>query len=243
MGTALDVLECFALDGELGVSDIARRLDIAKSTAHRLLTTLASRGFVEQNPHSGRYQLGIHLYELGHLAQARFDLRQVALPTMMELSRSVGCVINLSVPDGADVVYIERLEVGAGSKLIAGMGRRLAAPMTSSGKAIAAFNPDLDRACRDRGFPIRDAVPLRTEQDWDEALEAVRRRGFAMTSNEAFANHTSIAVPLLDVGQQSFAALSVLGPTDHMLSQIPHLERVLRASALKISKALGSPVP
>ncbi|NLJ53301.1 MAG: helix-turn-helix domain-containing protein, partial [Intrasporangiaceae bacterium] len=67
VGTALDVLECFALDGELGVSDIARRLGVAKSTAHRLLQTLLSRGFVEQDNESGLYRLGIHIYELGTL--------------------------------------------------------------------------------------------------------------------------------------------------------------------------------
>ena len=63
VGSALDVLECFALDGELGVSDIARRLGVAKSTAHRLLQTLASRGFVEQDVQSGQYRLGLHVYE------------------------------------------------------------------------------------------------------------------------------------------------------------------------------------
>ena len=69
VGSALDVLECFATDGELGVSDIARRLGVAKSTAHRLLQTLASRGFVEQVAHSAQYRLGMHVYELGALAQ------------------------------------------------------------------------------------------------------------------------------------------------------------------------------
>ena len=61
VATALDVLECFALDDELGVSDIARRLGIAKSTAHRLLSTLCSRGLTEKNPDSGQYRLGLHL--------------------------------------------------------------------------------------------------------------------------------------------------------------------------------------
>src|SRR5690242_4161323 len=75
VGSALDVLECFATDGELGVSDIARRLGVAKSTAHRLLQTLTSRGFVEQRADTGLYRLGIHLYELGELALARNTLR------------------------------------------------------------------------------------------------------------------------------------------------------------------------
>ena len=110
VSTALDVLECFAVDSELGVSDIARRLGIAKSTAHRLLTTLCSRGIAEQNPDTGHYRLGLHLYELGQLAQARSILRHVALPILTRMAKITGHTVNLAVVDGPDVVFLERLE-------------------------------------------------------------------------------------------------------------------------------------
>ena len=109
VGSALDVLECFATDGELGVSDIARRLGVAKSTAHRLLQTLVSRGFVEQDSSTGQYRLGIHLYELGQLAVARNELRHAALPTLRQVAQTTGLTVNFSVPDGADVASIEAL--------------------------------------------------------------------------------------------------------------------------------------
>ena len=105
VATALDVLKCFAVDDELGVSDIARRLGIAKSTAHRLLTTLCSRGMTEKNPESGLYRLGMHLFELGQLAQARLRLRQLALPMLGELRAVTGHTVHLGVADGADVVH------------------------------------------------------------------------------------------------------------------------------------------
>ena len=87
VGTALDVLECFAVDSALGVSDVARRLGVAKSTAHRVLSTLAGRGFVEQDA-NGLYRLGLHLYELGMLSHARNGLRHVALPVMQAVAES-----------------------------------------------------------------------------------------------------------------------------------------------------------
>ena len=68
--TALDVLDCFLTTPEVGVSEIARRLGIAKSSAHRLLTTLAARQVVEKNPDTGQYRLGVHLFALGHLARS-----------------------------------------------------------------------------------------------------------------------------------------------------------------------------
>lgn len=239
VGTALDVLECFAVDGELGVSDIARRLDIAKSTAHRLLTTLCSRRIVEQNPHTGRYRLGIHLFELGHLAQARSDLRQVALPTMLELSRQVGCVVNLSVPDGADVVFIERLEFGAGSRVLASSGRRLASHVTSSGKAIAAYNDSADHARRLAGFPPRASGTVRNQHDWVQTLELVRRQGYALSESESYEGYSSLAVPLLDLGHYAYAALSLLGPTDQLPPQMSAMVRLLRHAAQRISRNLA----
>ncbi|SDB86413.1 DNA-binding transcriptional regulator, IclR family [Raineyella antarctica] len=239
VGSALDVLECFSVDGELGVSDIARRLDIAKSTAHRLLTTLCSRRIVEQNPHTGRYRLGIHLYELGHLAQARSDLRQVALPTMSELSRQTGYVVNLSVPDGADVVYIERLEVGPGSKLLAQSGRRLPSHVTSSGKVIAAYNADADRARREAGFPPRASSTIRSLPEWQSVLDDVRRVGYAHADNESYEGISTVAIPLLDLGQSAYAALSLLGPTERLGPQVPALARLLRSAAQRISRSLG----
>jgi predicted ArsR family transcriptional regulator len=71
---------------DLGVSDIARRLGIAKSTAHRVLTTLAGRGFIEQDPDSGRYRLGLHLYELGQLTISRNPLRHARPATLRQIA-------------------------------------------------------------------------------------------------------------------------------------------------------------
>lgn len=239
VGTALDVLECFSVDGELGVSDIARRLDIAKSTAHRLLTTMASRRIVEQNPHTGRYRLGIHLFELGHLAQARFDLRQVAMPTMLELSRQTGYVVNLSVPDGADVVYIERLEIGAGAKLLAKSGLRLPSHVTSSGKVMAAYNPDAARARTEAGFPPRVSHTIRSRTEWEATLDEVRRLGYAHADHESYEGISTVAVPLLDLQQHAYAALSLLGPNERLAPQVPTLARLLHTAAQRISRSLG----
>ena len=159
VGSALDVLECFATDGELGVSDIARRLGVAKSTAHRLLQTLASRGFVEQDSHSGQYRLGIHVYELGELALARNQLRHAALPFLRQVAAATGLTVNLSVPDGPDIVFVERIENSDGVRILGHFGRRLPAHTTSSGKAIAAWNTT--RGCR---APPR-RVPPTGQQD------------------------------------------------------------------------------
>ena len=93
--TAVDVLECLMRDEEVGVSDVARRLGVAKSTAHRLLTTWCARDMAERNPDTGRYRLGMRLFEFGQMASDRFPLRRAALPLLEELRQASGHTVHL----------------------------------------------------------------------------------------------------------------------------------------------------
>ncbi len=238
VGSALDVLECFALDGELGVSDIARRLGIAKSTAHRLLQTLATRGLVEQDQSSGLYRLGLHLIELGQLAQARHQLRHVAMPTMRQLAEATGLTVNLSVVDGPDVVFVERLESTTGLRFLGHSGRRFPAHCTSSGKVIAAFNPQAYAARVAAGFPPLVGRTVRTLADWDRVIEATRKDGYAASTNETFEGASSVAVPVI-VNRVAVAALSFFGPTELVAPKVERLLPLLVAGSRRIAIAQG----
>jgi DNA-binding IclR family transcriptional regulator len=236
VGSALDVLECFALDGELGVSDIARRLGVAKSTAHRLLQTLASRGFVEQDSQTGQYRLGMHVYELGALALARNELRHVALPTLRQVAATTGLTVNFSVADGPDVVFVERIENPDGVRLLGHFGRRLPSHTTSSGKAIAAWNSEADLARRRAGFPPRVSKTVRTEADWVRCLENVRKHGYAVSHSESFDGASSVAVPVMS-RRVAIASVSVFGPTEAIQPQVERLVPVLVAASRRIANA------
>lgn len=235
VGTALDVLECFAIDSELGVSDIARRLGVAKSTAHRVLQTLVSRGFVEQDAESGLYRLGLHVYELGALALARNELRHAALPTLRQVAAVTGLTVNFAVPDGPDVVFIERIENRDGVRILGHVGRRMPTHTTSSGKVIAAFNVEADRARREAGFPPRAGRTVRTEADWQRCLEQVRKQGYASSHSESFAGASSVAVPIMD-RSAAIASISVFGPTDIVEPQVEHLVPLLIAASSRINR-------
>ena len=236
VGTALDVLECFAVDSALGVSDVARRLGVAKSTAHRVLQTLVSRGFVEQDRETGLYRLGIHIYELGALALARNELRHAALPTLRQVATATSLTTNFAVPDGADVVFVERIENPDGVRILGHFGHRLPAHTTSSGKAIAAFNPTADQARRTAGFPPRVTGTVRTPADWDRCLAQVRKQGYAVATDESFDGATSVAVPILE-RQVAVASISVFGPTEAIAPHVDRLVPVLRAASHRIARA------
>ncbi len=209
---------------------------MAKSTAHRLLTTLCSRGMVEQNPETGSYRLGLHLYELGQLAQARNAVRHVALPIMSRLAEATGHTVNLAVADGPDVVFLERLETSADERILGHAGRRFPSHCTSSGKAIAAYNPEAAQARRDAGFPPRVSHTVRTQNDWDRQLVEVRRRGFATSSSESFDDVTTLAVPILDSRRRATTAISVLGPTARITPELDRLARLVGQAARRIGR-------
>ncbi|MCD6640605.1 MAG: IclR family transcriptional regulator [Nocardioides sp.] len=233
---ALDVLECFATDTQLGVSDVARRLDIAKSTAHRMLTVLTARGFTEQVPSTGKYRLGIHVYELGQLAQDRNRLRHQALPSLRYLSETTGLAVNFAVPEGPDVVFLERFTTPDLEDTLGRTGRRLPAHVTSSGKVIAAFNPTLDRARRAAGFPPRVSRTVRSEADWDRELAFARRHGYATSESESFNDVSTVAVAIRNIGGIAVASLSLMGPTARIHSDVPRLAQLLTAESRRLGR-------
>jgi DNA-binding IclR family transcriptional regulator len=237
--SALDVLDCFAYDDELGVSDIARRLGVAKSTAHRLLTSLCARGVTEQNPETGQYRLGMHLFELGQLAQHRMRLRQTALPLLEELRQVSGCTVHLAISSGPDVLYVERLTTLRGIQLFGTVGRRVPAHCTSSGKVLAAFDPQLAAARKEAGFPPLTDASIRNAADYDRALADVRRKGVATNIGEAKVGLASVAAPVLDSTGQAQAAISLVGPAHELSNDIGRPARLVTVGARRLARMLG----
>jgi DNA-binding IclR family transcriptional regulator len=236
---ALDALDCFVEADELGVSDIARRLGVAKSTAHRMLTSLCASGLTERNPETGQYRLGLHLLELGQLAANRMRLRRAALPLLEELRQVSGCTVDLAVPAGADVVYVERLETRPGTPLMHAVGRRQPSHCTSSGKAMAAYDDDLARARRAAGFPALTARSIRTVADYDRVLAEVRRRGVAISVGELSAGLSSVAAPVLDASGRARAAVSLIGVSHKLSGDLGRASRLVSVAAQRLTRTLA----
>jgi DNA-binding IclR family transcriptional regulator len=236
---ALDVLDCFIDADELGVSDIARRLGVAKSTAHRLLTSLCARGLADKNPETGQYRLGLHLFELGQLAGQRMRLRRTAMPLLEELRQVSGCTVHLAVAAGSDVLYLERLETLRGMQLFGGVGRRLPSHCTSSGKVIAAYDNDFARARRTAGFPALTDVSIRTAVDYERALVDVRRRGVATNLGEALSGLASVAAPVLDASGRAQAAISLVGAAPEFTTDVGRPARLVTVAARRLARSLG----
>jgi IclR family KDG regulon transcriptional repressor len=200
---------------ELGVSELARRLGLGKSSVHRVLGTLAAEGLIEQNPDTGNYRLGIVMFELGEAVRVHMDLHAAAGPVLAALREQTRESCQVGVLDGHDVVYVDRLESPQTLRLFTETGRRVPAHCTSSGKILLAH---LDPVALGEILDTMPLTPLTPRTITDRAalsdeLTRVRRRGWSEAVEEREVGVASIAVPIRDVRDEVVAALSIGAPT------------------------------
>ena len=140
LGRALTLLTAFRPgDAELTLAELARRTGLPKPTAHRMLAELAQWNVVERTP--GGIRLGMRLFELGQLAPLQRGLREAATPFLSDLFEATHETVHLAVPDGLDVVYVQKLAGRNGPRIPSRIGGRMPAYCTGVGKALLAFAP------------------------------------------------------------------------------------------------------
>ena len=201
-------------DRDLGVSVLAARLGLAKSTVHRILTTLAAEGLIERDASTGRYRLGLRLYELGAIVADHLDLHEVVAGPIDDLRNRTGETVHVAILDGAEVVYIARRESPHTLRLFSRVGHRNHAHCTSTGKVLLAFLSESERAAILDGRPLVAHTPytITDRARLEEELELIRRRGWAENVNESEVGVTSVAAPIRDATGRVVAAISVAGP-------------------------------
>src|SRR5512139_3026079 len=154
------------------MTQIAEQIGIHKSTVHRLLATLENKRFIQRDPDTGIYRLGIRLLQMAYLTLEQNDLRRLAAPFMHRLCDLYEENIDLTVLDDTDVVFINILEGPRRVKLAAAIGQRLPAFATASGKAILGYLPEkMVRRIIDRGMP---PLTLHTLSSPDVLLENLK---------------------------------------------------------------------
>jgi DNA-binding IclR family transcriptional regulator len=163
---ALGVLEALAVAPELSLSELARRVGVAKSTAHRTCAVLTGAGLLTRTE-AGKYRLGLRLIEYGQLATARSPVGEHGLPLLAELRTTLGETVQIGVPAGGDVVYVERVEGVRAIRYSSDNTRRGPVHRSSAGKVLAAFVPGVMEA-RLKGWPsaehrLHDRGPRRVQ--------------------------------------------------------------------------------
>jgi DNA-binding IclR family transcriptional regulator len=236
---ALDLLDAFRGDAELTVTELSRRVGIAKSTASRTCAVLERRGMLERSV-AGRYRLGSKLMEYGHLAKLRHGLSTRARILLTEVRDAVGETVQLGVPSGADVLYLERVEAVRSLRHSSESYRYTAVHRSSNGKVLAAWNPSLADARLRAGLPASTGYTIVVAEMFLRELDRVRERGYARSVEESELGGASIAVPVFDRGGSVVASLGVAGPTRRIIEPEAKHIAALRAGALKLSAAIAA---
>lgn len=240
---ALDIIHLVGMKkGGLGVTEIAKQIDINKSSVYRILSTLAQYGYIEQDEVTGRYKLGYKFLEISSKLLDSIDLRTEARPFLQELENETNEVIHLVVYDQGEVVYIEKLEGNETLRMHSKVGKRAPMHCTSVGKAIMAHQPSgivheiVDR----KGLPMHTEKTISDKDTLFQELVKVKQEGYALDLEENENGITCIAVPIFDHSGNVTAAVSISGPTMRMsadrLEQLK--EEILRTGKL-ISSRLG----
>jgi IclR family transcriptional regulator, KDG regulon repressor len=234
---ALAVIEVFVGGPPtLGVTEVAHRAGLQKSTAFRLLSILVDCQVIERR--GERYMLGKRLFEFGHkviFCRPR-GLRDVALPHMVELQRATGATVQLAILDGVEVLYIEKLYGYDSAGSPSQVGERLPASVTALGKAMVAYGePQFQRNIAE--FELAKFTP-HSVVDADKFLEEmsqVRAAGYALDRQESKMGLVCIAAPVLVDGRAT-AAVSLSQPIAKGDPRV-HKE-VLRQVARRISNGV-----
>jgi DNA-binding IclR family transcriptional regulator len=237
---ALSVVTAFSYaEPVLGISEISRRLDLPKSTVHRLLATLTAEGFVERT-HDGRYRLSLKLYEIGQQVVSSHRVRRHAHLPLEKLRSDSGEASHLAVLAGADVVYLDRFETPQLMRLFTRSGRRSAAHTTSSGKCLLAFGTQADvDAVIAAGLPKMGPRTITTKSQLNRALIDIRKAGHAVSVDETAVGVVSVGAPIFDEVGSCVAAVSIAGPSSRMgQDMVDRGVRLVVKTAAVISRAL-----
>lgn len=243
VGRALDIITLVsAKKGGLGVTEIAKQIDINKSSVYRILSTLVQYGYIEQDEETGRYKLGYKFLDISSKLLESIDLRTEARPFLLDLERDTNEVIHLVVWDQGEVVYIEKLEGNETLRMHSKVGKRAPMHCTSVGKAILAhlpINVVLDIIER-KGLPIHTDKTITNKEEFLQELIKVKQKGYALDLEENEYGITCMAVPIFDHLGKVLASVSISGPTMRMTNErLEQLKVKMIEAGRKISARLG----
>ena len=240
---ALALLEVLAHQGpDLTLAQISELLKLHKSTAHRLIMVLERHRLIEKNSNTGKYRLGLKLFELGTKAIGQLDLRERARPFLERAVLETGETVHLCVYDDGEVVYLDKVEPTRSVRLASSVGRRNPAYCTSVGKAIMAFlpEPQVETAAAKHGFRQLTRRTISNMLELKAELAKVRKLGYALDNEENEEGVCCVGAPVWSFGPHPIAAISVSGPTFRMTPEkVPMVAQSVVAIAQGLSRQLG----
>ena len=238
---ALEVLHCFVEKQPLGVTEISEKLGLYKSNVHNILMTFKAMGYLEQDPDSGKFRLGIEVFSLSRAYRQNLDISKIALPYMEKIAEETNELVYLTIPKGDEMVYVEAVyphnQKTMGQSVA---GERCKMYCTSVGKAILATMSQQEIA-----ELIQEPLEAYTEYtitDFEALMKEVdrtRRRGYGIDNMELNFGMKCVGIVLKNHKGQVEAGLSVSAPSLRMSDEtVRKTASILKAYGNEIQKML-----
>lgn len=227
----------------LGLSDVASSLGLAKGTTHGILRTLQQEGFVEQDPVSGKYQLGAELLRLGNSYLDVHELRARALVWTDDLARSSGEAAYLGVLHQDGVLIVHHVFRPDDSRQALEVGAMQPLHSTALGKVLAAFDPVAHNAAAEHERPALTARTVTEGADLEAVLDLTRARGWAADLEETWEGVASVAAPVYDRRRNPVGAVGITGAVERICDEAgirARLVAAVRDCARAVSRDLGA---
>jgi DNA-binding IclR family transcriptional regulator len=238
---AISVLEILARSGEAGVTELAGKLGVHKSTAFRLVSALEHRGLVEQHVERGKYRLGMGILHLAGATTASLDLVQEARPPCRALAAETGETVNLAILSDGTALYLDQVAGSSALQPRNWVGQRMPLHATSNGKVLLSGLPD-PQITQLVGPSLRPytASTITTVKALLAAVNGVRHSGHAVAVDEYEVGLTAVSAPVRDAHGDMVAAVSVSGSTFRLDSErIDSIVAATMRTAAAISQRLG----
>jgi len=242
----LTVLDLLAARGPSTFSEIVAALGLPNSSAHNLLHTMVRRDYLEFDPDTRTYGLGLRLWQVAQAYGGNRDLVTIARPLMQQVVDVTGETVQLARLDGVENVYLAIAESPHPMKLVSAVGERLYAHATGLGKALLSSLTDDEVRALLRGVPLPAFTPytITDTETMITALHEIRARGYATDDEEYVIGCRCVAMAVRDESGGVVAAMSVSIPTPRHTPAIAERARVtLRDAVDELQRRLGHVAP
>ena len=240
---AFDILELLSLEKDgLGVTEISNRVGLHKSTVHRILSSMGQRGYVEKSTGNNAYKIGLKLIDISSIYLNSMELKTEARPYLSELTASLGVPTHLAILDGADAVYIDKVEIVNNLRLYSQIGRRIPVYCSALGKSLlSGLNyGELVEVTSKCSFARITEKTIHNKQELIDQVVNVRLKGWSVDDEEHDPGIRCIAAPVLDYRGKVIAAVSVAGSSEIISKDRDEdIGKLVMETAACISKRLG----
>lgn len=215
---AIELLDLFNRNQpELSLKEISTLMNIPKPTAFRLTYTLEECSFLQRNHSNGRFQLGLRLLYFGNLVTYLRDIDRVARPFLYELRNETKETVDITVLDGDQVLYIDKIESNQPLKAAdSEIGKKLPIHCTASGKVLAAFTTTIIPNWPPEKLKSFTELTITDINDFMAELDTVRENGYAIDRGEINLEVKAIAAPIRNKEGTVIAALTVVAPANRI---------------------------